>query len=97
MMKTRFFAAPYRGGRDTVKIFTDQKIFELQRDGDKNLKTELRAERFTRAALGHGRAVGSKRVSIHGYVWSHRPGAIPIEHRIVKAISSDCFEQFGYE
>ena len=67
------------------------------RDGDENLKTEVRAERLTRAALGHDRAVGSKNVSIHGYFWAHRPGVIPIQHRIVEAISRDCFEQFGYE
>ena len=29
MMKTRFFAAPRRGGRDAVKI-SDQEIFELR-------------------------------------------------------------------
>ena len=67
------------------------------RDGDENLKTEVRAERLTRAALGHDPAFGSKKCSIHGYFWAHRPGVIPIQHRIVKAISSDCFEQFGYE
>ena len=30
MMKTRFFAAPRRGGRDAVKICTGQEIFELR-------------------------------------------------------------------
>jgi hypothetical protein len=39
----------------------------------------------------------AKTVSIHGYVWADRPRPIPIEHRIVKAISRNCFEQFGYE
>ena len=62
MMKTRFFAAPRRGGRDAAKIsLTGDFRAASARDGDENLKTEVRAERLTRAALGHDRAVGSKK------------------------------------
>ena len=49
-------------------------------------ETEVRVERRR-----------AKNVLIHGYVGTYRPSAIPIEHCIIKAISNDCFEQFGDE
>jgi hypothetical protein len=85
-------------GRDAAEIaLTGRFLSCVARDGDENLKTEVRTERLTRAALGHDRPVGGKKCSIHTYVWAYRPDVIPIQHRIVEAVSSDCFEEFGYE
>ena len=53
MMKTRFFAAPRRGGRDAVKISLTRRFSSCvtRDDGDENLKTEVRAERLTDGPL----------------------------------------------